>query len=555
MPIPDAPNVDRVRCVANTQTLVVQCAAVENARAATTFGSLTPAGSPVLTTAMAGVSHIFGGQGQYVSLVSSAVTYAGGTFSFNTTVQNLTNLPMATADGAARDDAGVRVFIQTGPTTTSGSGTITVANATGTATFLSTNQSYYQYGGKIGGVDQNQLGGDGILSSSEVSAAKNWQFSVPGSVTTFTFEVYVATTTTSGTATPSPFLATALASGAMHTCALISTGAAYCWGRNMYGEVGGGASPQRFPSAVVGGITFTSLTAGWAHTCGLTSAGVAYCWGSNNSGNLGDGTKANRSAPVAVTGGLTFTTLAGGFGGTCGLTTNGTAYCWGFNADGELGDGTTVNRLGPVAVLGGHVFSAIASGGGGATCGLTMAGAAYCWGSNGFGQLGDSTTTNRTVPVAVRGGLVFTTLALGQVTSCGITSGGTAYCWGDNEFGGSGDGSSLPRHVPVPVAGGLTFSRIANGGGQHMCGMTTVGAEYCWGLNNFGQIGDGTTANRTVPVPVNGGIVFTSQAAGLWHTCGIANTSVVYCWGRNDVGQLGDLTALDRPSPGAVTHQ
>jgi hypothetical protein len=186
--------------VANTQTLIVQCAAVENAGAATTFASLTPAGPPAMTTLMAGVSHIFGGQGQFVNLVSSAVNYAGGTFSFNTTVQNAINLPMASADGVARDDAGVRVFIQTGPTTTSGSGTITVSNATGTATFLSTNQSYYQYGGKIGGVDQAQLGGDGILSSGEVSATKNWQFAVPGTVTTFTFEVYVATTTPSGTA-------------------------------------------------------------------------------------------------------------------------------------------------------------------------------------------------------------------------------------------------------------------------------------------------------------------------------------------------------------------
>jgi hypothetical protein len=152
----------------------------------------------------AGIPHIFGGQGQYVNLVSSAVGYTSGVFSFNTTVQNLTNLPMATSDGIVRDDAGIRVFLQDAPTTTGGSGLITVLNATGVSTFLATNQSYYQYGGKISGVDASHLGADGILASTEVSATRNWQFSVPATVTSFAFQVYVSTSTPAGVATPVP---------------------------------------------------------------------------------------------------------------------------------------------------------------------------------------------------------------------------------------------------------------------------------------------------------------------------------------------------------------
>src|SRR5262249_2497464 len=124
----------------------------------------------------------------------------GGTqiFSFNVTVQNLSTLLLGTSDGATRDNDGVRVFFGDGPTTTSGTGAITVANATGTGTFTAAGQSYFQYGGQIGGVDQNELGVDGILSTSETSSAKAWQLSMPNTVGTFTFTLYVAAQTPSG---------------------------------------------------------------------------------------------------------------------------------------------------------------------------------------------------------------------------------------------------------------------------------------------------------------------------------------------------------------------
>jgi hypothetical protein len=144
--------------------------------------------------------HLLGGQGTYVRLASSNVAYNGGTqvLSFDVAVQNLATLAFATADGATRHDQGVQVFFAAPPSTTGGSGTVTVANATGQATFTAGGQDYFQYGGKLGGVDQGELGADGILATGEVSSARTWQMNVPASATAFTFQLYVATQTPAG---------------------------------------------------------------------------------------------------------------------------------------------------------------------------------------------------------------------------------------------------------------------------------------------------------------------------------------------------------------------
>jgi len=197
---------------------------------------------------------------------------------------------------------------------------------------------------------------------------------------------------------------TALADGGDHTCVVASTGAAYCWGRNNFGQLGIGAPDtilHATPVAVAGGLTFVGIATGGSHTCGLASGGVAYCWGSNLYGQVGDGTLTNRATPVAVTGGLMFTALAAGYDQTCGLARGGAAYCWGYNGYGQLGHSTSANQsAAPVAVMGGLTFAAVTVGGSHA-CGLTSRGAAYCWGGNAVGQLGDGTLTDRVAPVTV----------------------------------------------------------------------------------------------------------------------------------------------------------
>jgi alpha-tubulin suppressor-like RCC1 family protein len=185
---------------------------------------------------------------------------------------------------------------------------------------------------------------------------------------------------------------------------------------------------------------------------------------------------------VQVVGGLSFATISAGIGYTCALTTGGAAYCWGYNASGQLGDGTTTERDSPVAVLGSMTFVSVSTGGdaagNGHACGLTASGAAYCWGANETGQLGIGTYgySSSSTPVPVAGGLTFAAVAAGsnfngfagQAHTCGVTIAGAAYCWGDNAHGQLGVGTTTGPEtcvisdpcstMPVAVLGGLNFS-------------------------------------------------------------------------------------------------
>ena len=307
------------------------------------------------------------------------------------------------------------------------------------------------------------------------------------------------------------------------------------------------------------------LAAGLEHTCALTTGGAAYCWGRNDAGQLGDGSGTNTSTPVAVSGGLTFSAIAAGFWHTCGLTTAGAVYCWGYSDQGQLGNGSTTGSLAPVAVSGGLTFSAVAiEEDARHTCGLTDAGAAYCWGQNSYGELGNGSRTSSSTPVAVSGGLTFRSIAAGGVHTCTLTTVGEAYCWGSNGRGqlgierGTGPETCLYGSfsydcstVPIRVATARHWSDLA-AGFVHTCGWTPGGQGYCWGYNLLGQLGDGSTTSSATPVAVSGGLSFSATATGGNHSCGITSAGAVYCWGANDSGQLGDGTTTSSAIPVAV---
>ena len=354
-----------------------------------------------------------------------------------------------------------------------------------------------------------------------------------------------------------------VATGGAHTCALTASGAAYCWGRGESGQLGvpvptttcmtdAGSFPcLKTPGQVGGGLAFVQLAAGGAHTCGLTNDGSAYCWGSNRNGQLGDNSTATRNAPTLVATELKFASIDAGTQHTCALTREGTAYCWGSNGRGQIGDGTTNTRFAPVAVTGGHTFRVIAAGGFtvGHTCAVTTSGNAYCWGDNERGQLGtgtggfgDEDLTSHPIPAPVSTELTFTavTAGLGRHT-CGFTDTGDAYCWGENTFGALGNESTEDSSVPASVSGLYDFVQLVAGGFiGHTCGITAedTGFAYCWGENETGQVGDGSTFDRLRPSAVAGGLTFTRLDAGFRHTCG-STSSGLYCWGSGGAGQLG----------------
>jgi alpha-tubulin suppressor-like RCC1 family protein len=321
----------------------------------------------------------------------------------------------------------------------------------------------------------------------------------------------------------------------------------------LYGQLGIGTFGYCTMPMDVSGLTsgVTAIGLGWPHSCAITSGGGARCWGWNNNGQLGDGTTTNRAMPVDVSGLASgVTAIAGGGSHTCALTSGGRVKCWGGNSGGQLGDGTTTQRTMPVDVSGlASGVTAIAPGGF-HTCALTGGGGVKCWGANWSGQLGDGTTTRRNTPVDVSGltsGV--TAIAAGDTHTCALIGGGVK-CWGNNWAGQLGDGTTTQRTTPVDVSGLASGVTAIAGGGPHTCALTSGGEVKCWGANWGGQLGDGTTIQRTTPVDVTGltsGV--TAIAAGGAHTCALTGSGGAECWGENTNGQLGDGTTTDRTTP------
>jgi alpha-tubulin suppressor-like RCC1 family protein len=338
------------------------------------------------------------------------------------------------------------------------------------------------------------------------------------------------------------------------------------------------------PLRVSRDLAFSVVSAGDSTSCGLTPAGKAYCWGEGEHGEIGNGNVAAQESPEGVGGAHVFSTISAGGSHVCALETSGRAWCWGNDLDGQLGDDRLIHSTTPIPVSGGNfpaVFSSI-SAGFRHTCALNAAGVAFCWGNNDFGQLGVGSFGGLSdAPVAVATSLRFQSLSAGGDHTCGLTTAGAAFCWGSNAVGQLGRGTigdSSP--VPVAVTGGLTFSRISASSGSslinpdspqglpfkvargHTCGLTTGGAILCWGDNRDLQLGRGPASGSNVPsgVPVQvaggelpAGVTFVSVTTGVRQGCGVGSDGAAYCWGSNAYGALGNtLQAAFRGFPQRV---
>ena len=391
----------------------------------------------------------------------------------------------------------------------------------------------------------------------------------------------------------SSVVATQVSAGGFQTCALRSDGTVECWGSDSSGQLGNGnpLTDSSTPVIVSGLANVTQIAAGKYHTCALRNDGTVWCWGEDAYGQLGNNSTTDSPTPLEVlgaggTGHLTGVTEIDADGQlTCALINDGTVRCWGHNQAGQLGNGSTSNNaIGTpqtVVGVGGHgTLGNVAhiTVGANHACALISGGTVDCWGLDDHGQLGNGGAipgTNSASPVQVEGpgGTGYlagvTQISGGRMHVCVLRSDSTVYCWGRNETGELGDGTTINRSFPVQ-AGDITTATQVSAGEYHSCARLQDGTAQCWGAAAFGQIGDGTTANTSTPVTVIGpggfgvlsGVAAISAGGGDvsettdWeHSCALTTDQTVACWGQNNYGQLGDGTTTMSISPVGVALQ
>lgn len=348
-----------------------------------------------------------------------------------------------------------------------------------------------------------------------------------------------------------------ITAGGNHTCALLTSGAVKCWGYNTYGQLGDDSMDDKhIPTAVTGlSSGVTAVSAGYLHTCALLTGGAVKCWGNSDQGQIGDNYTVKRLAPVSVEGlDSGVTAISSGAFHTCALLTGGAVKCWGYNSNGQLGNGTDSPSRTPINVSGLSSGVTAISAGGFHTCAITSGGGLKCWGMNDSGQLGDGTTTDKLTPTSVSGlasGVIMVSSAADH--TCAVLAGGAAKCWGYNAHGQIGDTTSTSKSVPTAVTGLTSGVTAISADGNHTCAILTGGTAKCWGNNDFGQIGDTTTTSKSDPTAVTGltsGV--TAITIGAFHSCAILADGAAKCWGANDDGELGDETLTNRAIPTAV---
>ena len=339
-------------------------------------------------------------------------------------------------------------------------------------------------------------------------------------------------------------LATAISISGLHSCAINLDGYVYCWGWNQYGQLGDGTKINRnTPVQVLNqSETAVKISTGETHTCIITDLGSVKCWGSNSNGTIGDGTTIDQVSPTQVTS-LTegVQSLVSGMLHSCALTSSGGVKCWGANTYGQLGDGTTQTRLTPVDVIGLTSGVVAISAKAYETCAVTDSGALKCWGNNNYGQLGDGTIIDKLTPVNVAGltsGV--SSVSVGKFHACALTNAGGVKCWGLNSDGQLGDDTYTKRLTPVDTVGLSANAISISAGGAHTCAILVDEKTQCWGNNQVGQLGNGTTLGSILPIDVIDlvGVPAALSASG-GSSCIIIEDGLVKCWGNNNEGQLG----------------
>ncbi len=352
-----------------------------------------------------------------------------------------------------------------------------------------------------------------------------------------------------------------ISTGTHHMCANLVNGSSFCWGNGTSGQIGdGGVSTVPVGAAPVDLDNVQQIVASHKNTCARHTDGSVSCWGRNNYGQVGNGsTSSSQLVPTAVLGdvGSDISQIASGKEHACATRTDGQVFCWGRNSYGNLGNGTTTSSTLPVEVL--NLTGAIKTqAGSGFSCSLTNDGNVWCWGKNYQGRLGIGSTVNQSLPAQVGLASPAIDISITYGHTCALLDDGRVFCWGSGSYGRLGNGSTAYQTSPAEVTGLPLPAKAITAGFYTTCAVLDDDSLWCWGLNSQGQVGDGTTVNRSSPVQaMDGGVPMTgvqNALAGGNHACAQKTDGSVWCWGHNAYGQLGlGYTSAPVISPERVT--
>jgi alpha-tubulin suppressor-like RCC1 family protein len=342
----------------------------------------------------------------------------------------------------------------------------------------------------------------------------------------------------------------ALSLGTVYGCGLDDEGALLCAGNNADGPVGLGGIGNKIENRVPRVVGAAALPIALGHEHGCAGIDGVACWGRGGGGRIGDGTVQSRAAPVSVAPGA-WRSLAAGNAFSCGVDDGGDLYCWGTNNDGLGVDGVTSSTV-PIAVGEPGAWAEVTAGGLVACALRADDGSAWCWGNNGSGVLaafsGSGTPLTRAKePVPVSGGHSFVDISTSGSHACGIDDEGAAWCWGGNAKGGIGNGTSdsapVRTLVSAPPSDGGVVTWVDIGVGREFtCGVRSDDTLWCWGANSQGDLGNGqygASAWRTLPVQIGEVIVWRSVSPNSTHACALNDEGRAYCWGDSEDGQIG----------------
>lgn len=301
------------------------------------------------------------------------------------------------------------------------------------------------------------------------------------------------------------------------------------------------------PTQIGTANNWKSISNGSYHIAAIKTDGTLWTWGDNFRGQLGNGTTINNYNPTQIGNSTNWKSVSSGYDFNLAVKTDGTLWSWGYNNKGQLGNGTTVDNYTPVQIGTANNWL-VASTYYGSCFAIKTDGTLWAWGDNTTGILGDGTTTNKTTPIQIGSSNNWKSISV-STHILALKTDGTIWSWGMNSYGQLGNGNNNntnpSNYIPTQIGTAINWKSVSAGREQSLA-IKTDGTLWTWGLNDYGQLGDGTTINKNTPFQIGSGTNWKQVTAGNWFSTALKNDGTLYSCGRNDIGQLGDGTLINK---------